>query len=92
MAMARRPSASQTRSHVKAENGPASDAAPSAVTPMMMYPQPETAVNAADRSMVSRMKRRSSAAVNSGKAELLVEGILVERRLRRMRWEGDSRT
>lgn len=64
--MARRPSASQTRSHAAGESClAASDAAASAVTPIIRYPHPETAVNATDRSIVSRMKRRSSAALNA---------------------------
>jgi hypothetical protein len=46
----------------------ASQQANSAVTPTKTCPHPETAVNAADRSMVSRIKRRSSAALGDGAA------------------------
>ena len=60
MAKASRPSPSQTRSQAKAEGWRAANqAAPRAVRPRTTCPQPETAVNDAERSMVSRMKRRS---------------------------------
>jgi hypothetical protein len=61
MAAARSPSANHTRSHAKDEIWlAASHAAPAAVTPKSTCPHPETAVKAADRSMVSRMNRKSS--------------------------------
>ncbi len=62
IAMARSPSPSHTRSHANELScRPASVAAASAVTPIRTCPHPDTAVNAADRSIVSRMNRRSSA-------------------------------
>ena len=76
MAAARRPSASQMRSQAKGESWRAAKAAAAmAVTPSRTCPQPETAVKAAERSMVSRMKRRSStdsgAVREAGRASML---------------------
>jgi hypothetical protein len=91
-ASASSPSASQICSHPKPDDWlTAIHEVQNAVTPMTMYPQPETAVNAAERSMVSRMKRRSSAgldaeseSMDSKPAEETVNGD-VERRNRRIR-------
>ena len=62
MTAARNASASQTLSHAAEFDWcAASQAAASAVAPRMTCPQPGTAVKEAERSMVSRMKRRSAA-------------------------------
>ena len=89
MAAARMPSASQMRSQVNGEIWrAASAAAASAVEPRRTCPQPETAVKAEERSMVSRMKRRSSAtfgATRSGVGRCPAEACSTERRKRRAR-------
>ena len=100
MATARMPSASQTRSQANVEIcWAASFAAARAVKPRKTCPQPETAVKAAVRSMVSRMKRRSAMA--PGKTSVWVGEFesagpcsarlcSAERRKRRTRWGRES--
>src|SRR5215472_3455461 len=84
------PSASQTLSHANEESClEARNEAATAETPIATCPHPETAVNDADRSIVSRMNRRFSAmsgAVSWWDAR--VEGA--ERRNRLIRWEWRS--
>src|SRR5437868_8773585 len=68
------PSASQTRNQEKAETCRAANtAAPNAVTPERTCPHPETAVNAEARSIVSRMKRKSSATFGSASGRANVD-------------------
>src|SRR5438270_849543 len=87
IAAASRPSASQTRSHANGDVwAEAIQAAMRAVRPRRTCPQPDTAVKEAERSMVSRMKRRSSKtsrAVRDGGEE--TESSPTERRKRRTR-------
>ncbi len=83
MEMARMASESQTLSQANCDAWRAANtAAARAVMPRRTCPQPETAVKAAERSMVSRMKRRSSANLGS---KGLDARVLTEWRARRMR-------
>ncbi len=93
MTVARKASASQILSHAE-EFGwrAASHAAARAVRPRMTCPQPGTAVKEAERSIVSRMKRRSSAGSGVRPAGGFAAVRVGKRRSRwgrrRRRWRG----